>query len=112
MHALMRSSVHVAHRGGRNDPMQIQIKPDGDWHRRSALGAGTACGARFEAFASRDDGFNRLCPGCFTEQERDRGLEHVVASETDLHISRFDDRDDPTDPSGAATIAAIERGTL
>ncbi len=89
--------------------MQIQIKPEGYWHKRAAIGEGTACGSGYSAFASRDDGFDRLCPGCFTEHERDRGLEHVVGSETDLFISRFDDRDDPTDPSGHATIEAIER---
>lgn len=89
--------------------MQIRIAPDGDWHKPATIGDGTACALEVFAFASRDGGLDCLCPVCFTPAELERAAIEIIAGETDLHLSRFDDQDDPTDPTGATIIAAIEK---
>lgn len=85
---------------------QIQIRPNGSWHRRQHDDSSrTACGELIPgAFASRDPSLlGQLCRVCFTRHEIDTGemakieLEQLEADRSSL----FDDADDePTDPDG------------
>lgn len=50
---------------------QIQIVPNGDWHRRSAIDEETACGERYAASFTREyELCGPLCSKCFSERER------------------------------------------
>lgn len=50
---------------------QLQIRPDGEWHRRSAIATETACGELYNACAVRDYQLTGdLCLHCFTPRER------------------------------------------
>jgi hypothetical protein len=49
---------------------QIQIRPDGPWHRRSAIATETACGLSYAACTSREyELAGCLCKHCFTLRE-------------------------------------------
>jgi hypothetical protein len=50
---------------------QIQIAPESEWHRRSAIATETACGLVYAAcFVREYELAGELCPHCFTPRER------------------------------------------
>lgn len=84
--------------------IQIQLEPNGWWHRRNRVVAMmTACGQYVTGpVLSRDSnkGDNHLCPICFSRDEIDtqkmRKLERAL--EIEESFLYHDEDEDPTDP--------------
>ena len=87
------------------DLFQIQLRPEGLWHRRSRVDSTmTACGQFiYGATKSRDRGTgreNHTCPICWPDEidtAEMKKLERSVLDRNDAD-AYFDDDDEPTNP--------------
>jgi hypothetical protein len=85
---------------------QIQIKPDGEWHRPEIGNGGnhTACGQPIAGgFRSRDfELTDNLCLQCFTEHEVETGqlkrIEREAIERAEAEEEVFDNFDDDPTP--------------
>jgi hypothetical protein len=87
--------------------IQIRLKPDGEWHRRSSVRGfenETACGQPIRGpYAIRDYALDEhICKLCHSKHEIDTGKLKKLERPSDEHDDLFfdDDAMTPTDPDG------------